>query len=157
VDRLWIAGPKQGQLEPVLENLPGNPDNLNRSSDGNYWLPFVSMRTPMSDLLNRYPAVRRRMTKEVPLDSWVVPQLNVSCVMKFNDRGEILQVLWDSSLANYPMVTAVKERAGQLYLCGVSNNRIGRLTLDPSEFGSIDPAVVPGLIVPGRSMAEVQR
>ncbi|MFD5179857.1 ABC transporter permease [Nocardia sp. NPDC058379] len=156
VDRLWIAGPKQGQLEPVLENLPGNPDNLNRSSDGNYWLPFVSMRTPMSDLLNRYPAVRRRMTQEVPLDSWVVPQLNVSCVMKFNDRGEILQVLWDSSLANYPMVTAVKERAGQLYLCGVSNNRIGRLTLDPGEVGSIDPAAVPGLLVPGRSMAEVE-
>ncbi len=156
VDRLWIAGPKQGQLEPVLENLPGNPDNLNRSSDGNYWLPFVSMRTPMSDLLNRYPAVRRRMTQEVPLDSWVVPQLNVSCVMKFSDRGEILQVLWDSSLANYPMVTAVKERAGQLYLCGVSNNRIGRLTLDPGEVGSIDPAAVPGLIVPGRSMAEVE-
>ncbi|MFC8387001.1 ABC transporter permease [Nocardia sp. NPDC057272] len=157
VDRLWIAGPKQGQLEPVLENLPGNPDNLNRSSDGNYWLPFVSMRTPMSDLLNRYPAVRRRMTQEVPLDSWVVPQLNVSCVMKFNDRGEILQVLWDSSLANYPMVTAVKEWAGQLYLCGVSNNRIGRLTLDSSEVGSIDPAAVPGLIVPGRPMVEVQR
>ncbi|MFF0527880.1 ABC transporter permease [Nocardia amikacinitolerans] len=157
VDRLWIAGPKQGQLEPVLENLPGNPDNLNRSSDGNYWLPFVSMRTPMSDLLNRYPAVRRRMTQEVPLDSWVVPQLNVSCVMKFSDRGEILQVLWDSTLAAHPMVTAVKERAGQLYLCGVSNNRIGRLTLDPAEVGSIDPAQVPGLVVPGRSMAEVNR
>ncbi|MGW5570346.1 ABC transporter permease [Nocardia thailandica] len=157
VDRLWIAGPKQGRMEPVLENLPGNPDNLNRSSDGNYWLPFVSLRTPMSDLLNRYPAVRRRMTKEVPLDSWVVPQLNVSCVMKFSDRGEILQVLWDSTLAAHPMVTAVKERAGQLYLCGVSNNRIGRLTLDPAEVGPIDPAQVPGLIVPGRSMAEADR
>ncbi|WP_169814223.1 ABC transporter permease [Nocardia mexicana] len=155
VDRLWIAGPKQGQLEPVLENLPGYPDNLNRSSDGNYWLPLCAMRTPMSDLLRRHPAVRRRMTREVSLDNWVVPQLNMSCVVKFDDRGEILQVLWDETMENYPMVTSVKEHAGHLYLCGVSNNRIGRLPLDASEIGSIDPAQVPGLGGSARTPAEV--
>ncbi|GHB73968.1 ABC transporter permease [Streptomyces viridiviolaceus] len=156
VDRLWIAGPKQGQLEPVLENLPGHPDNINRSSDGNYWLPFVSMRTPMSDLLTKYPAVRRRMTQEVPLDSWVVPQLNVSCVMKFNDRGEVLGVMWDATLRNHPMVTAVKEHAGHLYLCGVSNNRVGRLRLESDEVGPIDPASVPGTTT-APSLAVVDR
>ncbi|MFF0488723.1 ABC transporter permease [Nocardia sp. NPDC003482] len=145
VDRLWIAGPKQGQLEPVLENLPGYPDNLNRSSDGNYWLPLCAMRTSMSDLLREHPAVRRRMTREVSLDNWVVPQLNMSCVLKFDDRGRILSVLWDETMENYPMVTSVKEQAGHLYLCGVSNNRIGRLPLDPSEIGTIDPNRVPGL------------
>ncbi|WP_063012103.1 ABC transporter permease [Nocardia kruczakiae] len=145
VDRLWIAGPKQGQLEPVLENLPGYPDNLNRSSDGNYWLPLCAMRTPMSDLLRKYPGVRRRMTREVSLDNWVVPQLNMSCVLKFDDRGRILDVLWDQTMENYPMVTSVKEQAGHLYLCGVSNNRIGRLPLEASEIGSIDPNRIPGL------------
>ncbi|TSD94095.1 ABC transporter permease [Skermania sp. ID1734] len=157
VDRLWIDGPKKGQLEPVLENLPGYPDNINRSSDGNYWLPLCAMRTQMSDLLGKYPAVRRRMTREVSLDNWLVPQLNVSCVIKFNDRGEVLKVLWDETLANYPMVTAVKESAGHLYLCGVSNNRIGRLKLDPSEIGPIDPAQVPGTRRPARALAEVDR
>lgn len=144
VDRLWIAGPKKGRLEPVLENLPGYPDNINRSSDGNYWMPLCAMRTQMSDLLGRYPAVRRRMTREASVDNWVVPQLNTSCAIKFSDRGEILAVLWDETMENYPMVTAVKERDGHLYLCGVSNNRIGRLELDPSEVGDIDPAAVPG-------------
>ncbi|WP_370182171.1 ABC transporter permease [Rhodococcus wratislaviensis] len=144
VDRLWISGPKTGQLEPVLENLPGYPDNINRSSDGNYWMPLCAMRTQMSDLLGKYPAVRRRMTREVSVDNWVVSQLNVSCVIKFSDRGEILSVLWDESMENYPMVTAAKERDGALYLCGVSNNRIGRLELDPSEVGTIDPSAVPG-------------
>ncbi len=144
IDRLWISGPKTGQLEPVLENLPGYPDNINRSSDGNYWMPLCAMRTQMSDLLGKYPAVRRRMTREVSVDNWVVPQLNVSCVIKFSDRGEILSVLWDESMENYPMVTAAKERDGALYLCGVSNNRIGRLVLDPSEVGTIDPSAVPG-------------
>ncbi|GHE93765.1 ABC transporter permease [Amycolatopsis deserti] len=157
VDRLWIAGPKQGQLEPVLENLPGHPDNINRASDGNYWMAFVSMRTPMSDLLVKYPAFRRRMTQEVPLDSWVVPQLNVSCVLKFDERGQVLKVLWDSTLANYPMVTSINERAGRLYLCGVNNNRVGRLTLDPEDVGPIDPAAVPGTAGAARPLAEVER
>jgi ribose transport system permease protein len=154
VDRLWVSGPKKGQLEPVLENLPGYPDNINRSSDGNYWLPLCAMRTQMSDLLSRYPSVRRRMTREVSLDNWVVPQLNVSCVIKFSDSGEILSVLWDDSLEHYPMVTAVKERDGFLYLCGVSNNRIGKLELDPSEVGPIDTSAVPGTAA-ARPVAEV--
>ena len=144
VDRFWISGPKKGQLEPVLENLPGCPDNINRASDGNYWMTFVAMRTPLSDLLNRYPKVRRRMTKELPTDDWLLPQLNVSCVVKFNAAGDILKVLWDSSLENYPMVTSVKEHDGVLYLGGINNNRIGRLVLDPSEVGDIDTRQVPG-------------
>jgi ribose transport system permease protein len=144
VDRLWISGPKEGVLEPVLENLPGYPDNIHRSSDGNYWMPLVALRTPMSDLLNRYPEVRRRMTREVSLDNWMVPQLNVSCIVKFSDKGEIIAVKWDKSLKNYPMVTAATERDGYLYFAGVSNNRLGRLELDPDEVGTIDTNLVPG-------------
>lgn len=145
VDRLWISGPRQGQMEPVLENLPGYPDNINRASDGSYWMTFVAMRTPMSDLMIRYPGVRRRMTRELPLDSWVVPQLNVSCVFKFNEQGEILDVLWDRTLENYPMITSCKEHGGALYLAGLNNNRVGRLALSPAQVGPVDPGAVPTL------------
>ncbi len=144
VDRLWISGPKQGQIEPLLENLPGYPDNINRASDGTYWMAFVAMRTPSSDFIVRYPDLRRRMIKDLPVDNWVIPQMNVSCVLKFNEQGEILKVLWDSSLKNYPMVTSVKEHGGSLFLAGVNNNRIGRFTLDPEDIGTINPNVVPG-------------
>jgi ribose transport system permease protein len=144
VDRLWISGPNQGQMEPVLENLPGHPDNINRASDGTYWMAFVAMRTPTSDLMVKYPALRRRMIRELPVDSWIVPQLNTSCVVKFNEQGQILKVLWDRSLKNYPMVTSMKEHDGQLYICGVNNNRLGRYALDPEDIGPIDPNAVPG-------------
>src|SRR5579864_1008662 len=36
VKRYWFAGPKTGQVEMVLDNLPGYPDNINLASDGNY-------------------------------------------------------------------------------------------------------------------------
>ncbi len=143
VDRLWISGPKQGQLEPLLEDLPGYPDNINRASDGNYWMSFVAMRTAFSDLTINHPKIRRRMTKELPADDWIVPQLNVSCVIKFSDVGEVLSVMWDESLENYPMVTSINEFQGHLYLCGINNNRLGKLTLPADEVGTIDPRQVP--------------
>jgi ribose transport system permease protein len=155
VDRLWISGPKKGQIEPVLENLPGCPDNINRASDGTYWMTFVAMRTPLSDLINKWPAIRRRMTKELPMDDWLLPQLNVSCVLKFDESGQVIRVLWDSTLANYPMVTSVKEVDGVLYLGGINNNRLGRLVLDPSEVGDVDTRAVPGAAHTAAPMKEV--
>jgi ribose transport system permease protein len=138
-------------MEPVMENLPGYPDNLNRASDGNYWGAFVGMRTPMSDMMLRYPALRRRMTREVPQDNWIIPQLNVSCVFKFTEHGEILDVYWDETLSSYPMVTSVKESNGFLYLGSIHGNRIGKLKLEQHEVGPYDPRFVPG--TPGTKLA----
>lgn len=144
VDRLWISGPRQGRLETVIENLPGAPDNINRASDGNYWMSFVGMRTPFSDLILRHPRFRERMTKQLPVDDWIVPQWNISCVVKFNEEGEILRVMWDGVGKRHPMVTSMSEHRGYLYLGGLENNRIGRLALDPAELGPIDPYAIPG-------------
>ena len=46
VSRYWFDGPKKGKVEPVITGLPGYPDNINRASDGTYWLALVGMRTP---------------------------------------------------------------------------------------------------------------
>ena len=143
VDRIYIAGPRQGDMEPVLENLPGFPDNINRASDGNYWLAFAGARTPMFDLLLRHPAFRRRMLKELPFDEWGIPQLNAACVVKFSEAGEILKVLWDREGKHHPLVTSMREFDGHLYLGGLHNNRIGRLPLDPADIGEIDPIAIP--------------
>ena len=51
--RYWFDGPKEGKVETVIDNLPGYPDNINRASDGNYWLACVGMRTPAFDLALR--------------------------------------------------------------------------------------------------------
>ncbi|MDF1705938.1 MAG: SMP-30/gluconolactonase/LRE family protein [Aeromicrobium sp.] len=144
VDRLWISGPKAGQIETVMENLPGYPDNINRASDGNYWLAFAGMRVPAYDVLLRHDGVRRRAFHELAADEWPMPQLNVSCVIKFTESGEVLNSLWDGSLENHSLITSVREHDGYLYIGGLQNNRIGRIQLDPSEVGDIDVRQVPG-------------
>lgn len=144
VDRLWIRGPKAGQIETVMENLPGYPDNINRASDGNYWLAFAGMRVPAYDVLMRHDGVRRRAFHELAADEWPMPQLNVSCVAKFTESGEVLNTLWDGTLENHSLITSVREHEGYLYIGGLQNNRIGRIRLDPSEVGDIDVRAVPG-------------
>jgi ribose transport system permease protein len=112
-----------------MENLPGFPDNINMSSDGNYWMSLVGMRSPALDLAWTMPAVRRRMAKRVPQDEWLYPNVNTGCVLKFNDKGEVLETLWDLKGANHPQITSMREHKGSLFLGGLSNNRIGRYKL----------------------------
>ena len=73
VKRYWFEGPKKGQVEVVMDNLPGYPDNINLASDGNYWLALVGMRSPSLDLAWRMPGFRNRMAKRVPVDEWLFP------------------------------------------------------------------------------------
>jgi ribose transport system permease protein len=138
VSRYYFDGPKAGTVEPVIPNLPGYPDNINRASDGSYWLALVGMRTPSLDLALKMPGFRRRMARRVAPDEWLFPNINTGCVLRFDEKGRILEVMWDLGGENHPMITSMREHKGHLYIGGLLNNRIGKLPLrgaDPSWTG----------------------
>lgn len=129
VSRYWLEGPKAGTVERVIADLPGYPDNINRASDGTYWLAIVGMRTPSHDLAMRMPGFRKRMSRRVAADEWLFPNINIGCVVRFDDQGDIIETLWDFGGESHPMITSMREHKGYLYLGGISNNRIGRIRL----------------------------
>ncbi len=133
VKRHWFDGPKKGTTELVLDNLPGFPDNINNSSDGHYWTSLVGMRSPALDLAWKMPGFRRRMAKRVPRDEWLFPNINTGCVLKFNERGEVLETMWDLGGENHPMITSMREHRGYLYLGGIMNNRIGQYKIPGAD------------------------
>jgi ribose transport system permease protein len=133
INRYWIAGPKTGKLERVIEVLPGYPDNINRASDGTYWLALVGMRTPTMDLSMRMPGFRRRMTHRVSSQDLLFPNINTGCVIKFDDGGHVLESLWDPGGQNHPMITSMREHRGHLYLGGLLNNRIGKYRIPGAD------------------------
>jgi ribose transport system permease protein len=133
VYRHWLAGPSSGTTQILIDEVPGNPDNINRASDGNYWLALVGIRTPSFDLSMRKAAFRRRMAKQVPLDEWLGPNLNYGCVVKFDEAGNILETFWDPTGTSHASVTSIREHKGYLYLGGIENNRIGRIKLDGAD------------------------
>ncbi|HET7528449.1 MAG TPA: SMP-30/gluconolactonase/LRE family protein [Burkholderiaceae bacterium] len=137
VKRHWFDGPKKGTTELLLDNLPGFPDNINNSSDGHYWMSLVGMRCPALDLAWKMPGFRRRMAKRVPRDEWLFPNINTGCVLKFNERGDILETLWDLGGENHPMITSMREHRGYLYLGGIMNNRVGQYRIPGADPGFV--------------------
>jgi len=133
VSRYWFDGPKVGTVEVVIANLPGFPDNINRASDGNFWLALVGMRSPAHDLALRMPGFRKRMSRDIAADEWMAPNINTGCVVKFNLQGEIIESLWDLGGQNHPMITSMREHRGYLYLGGISNNRVGKFHIPGAD------------------------
>ena len=133
ISRYWFDGPRKGQVEVVIADLPGYPDNINRASDGTFWLGMIGMRTPAFDLAQRMPGFRRRMAMQVARDQWVFPNLNAGSVIKFDLTGRVLQSLWDGAGSRHPQVTSMREHKGWLYLGNVFNNRIGRIPLPDAD------------------------
>ncbi len=133
VSRYYFDGPKAGTVERVIPNLPGYPDNINRASDGTYWLALVGMRTPSLDLALKMPGFRRRMARRVAPDEWMFPNINTGCIVRFDDNGRILDAMWDLGGENHPMITSMREHKGHLYIGGIFNNRIGKLRLQGAD------------------------
>ena len=129
VHRYWLEGPKAGTAECVIKDMPGYPDNINRASDGRYWMAWLGMRTPSFDLSLRHPGMRKRMTRRLPQDDWLFPNINTGGIVKFDDSGRILDTLGDLSGTAHPMVTSMREHKGTLFVGGILNNRIGRFRI----------------------------
>jgi ribose transport system permease protein len=129
VYRYWIEGAKAGTNELLIDNLPGYCDNINRASDGKYWLAFVGLRSPVYDLAMANPSFRTRMIKQIPPDEWLCPGINYGCVIKFDDSGVVSESLWDPGGLSHPTITSVREHKGYLYIGGLENKRIGRIRL----------------------------
>ena len=109
--------------------LPGYPDNVNRASDGGYWVALAGMRNPVFDQAMRHPGLRRRMTKRVPPTNWLFGNLNIGGVLKIDGSGKVADALWDVPDGPLYMITSMREHEGSLYLGGVTNDKIGRLRL----------------------------
>ncbi len=122
------AGPRV-----FLSGLPGYPDNINRASDGGYWVALAGMRNPVFDQAMRHPGLRRRMARHVPPNNWLFGNLNIGGVLKIDGGGRIVDALWDAADGPLYMITSMREHEGALYLGGVTNDKIGRLRLDGAD------------------------
>ena len=140
VHRYWLEGPKAGTAECVIKDMPGYPDNINRASDGNYWMAWLGMRTPSFDLSLRHPDMRKRMTRRLPQDEWLFPNINTGGVVKFSETGQIVDTLGDLTGNAHPMVTSMREHKGYLFVGGILNNRIGRFRIAGADEGWTSPA-----------------
>jgi sugar lactone lactonase YvrE len=122
--RVWLTRAKAGLAEPLLEALPGFPDNLTRGREGRYWVALISPRNALLDRLADKPRLRKVMQR---LPAFVRPQaVSYGHIVAFNSDGEVVADLQAPDGA-YPLITSVTETADYLYLGSLVAPAIGRL------------------------------
>lgn len=126
VQRLWLAGPRAGETEIFIDNLPGFPDNLHSNGRGIYWLALVSPRKAIVDGLAGWPFLRKIIYR---LPEVVKPGPDRhGLVFGLNEEGRVVYNLQDPSGAFFETSGAL-EHDGWLYVGSLSNDAIGRLPL----------------------------
>ncbi len=124
VHRHWLAGPRAGETEVILDNLPAFPDNITAGMQGRFWVGLIAPRVPALDALSGKPWLRKVVQR---LPAALRPKaLPYSHVIAIDGDGEVLINLRDPE-ARLPSLTAVLETPDALYLGSLFGHAIGRL------------------------------
>lgn len=122
--RVERDGPQRGTVRPLIEALPGFPDNITRGHDGRYWISLISSRNPLVDRLAPRPSLRRVVQR---LPGWVRPApVNYGHVIAVDDSGRVVTSLQDPG-GGFPALTSALEVPGWLYLGSLSAPTAARL------------------------------
>jgi len=126
--RYGLTGPNAGNVEVVIDNLPGFPDNINNGLNGRLWIGLVAPRNRLLDRMSGSPFLRK-VVQRLPaaLRPRAVPSSHVIAV---NADGQVLMNLQDTA-ASIPALTGVLETRDALWLSSLFGNQVGRL--DKSE------------------------
>ena len=122
--RHWIAGSRRGTTEPLIENLPGFPDNLSAGLDGRFWLALISPRNTLVDQLSDAPFARRMIQR---LPTFVRPKaVAYGHVVAIDGAGRVLASLQDPD-GRYRLTTGATEARDYIYVGSLVMPALGQL------------------------------
>jgi sugar lactone lactonase YvrE len=131
VVRYWLKGEKTGTHEIFIDNLPGFPDGISGNRNGRFWIALPTLRLATVDTMHPKPWLKNLSAK---LPDLLKPQpIDYGFVLGLDEEGNIVTSLHDPSGSNLREITSVEEHEGYLYIGSLSNDRIGRYTLDQSH------------------------
>ncbi len=114
VVRLWLTGPRQGERDFLVEDLPGYPDNIARGSDGLIWVTLASPRDPVVERLQTAPPMIRRAVTRIPERMQPKPKRTIR-VQAYDEGGRLVHDV-DVRDDRFHMVTGVREHEGRVWM-----------------------------------------
>lgn len=125
IHRIWVNGPKKGQSEIIIDNLPGFPDNINPAPEaGTYYLGLISKRSKFLDDTSAKPAMRKFAWR---LPEFMKPKaVNYGFIIHMDADGDILKT-WQDPSGAYPEATGAHAPGdGFLYISSLKASKLGR-------------------------------
>ena len=126
--RQWLSGPRAGERDLLVEDLPGYPDNISRGSDGLIWVASRAPSTASSSGSARPRCPAQAVTK-IPEACSPSPQRTIR-VQAYDDAGRRVHDLDLDPRAGYHMVTGVREHDGRVWMGSLHEPAVA--VLDPS-------------------------
>jgi sugar lactone lactonase YvrE len=118
VVRLWLSGPRAGERDHLVTDLPGYPDNISRGSDGLIWVAVASPVDGLVERLGSAPMVLRRAITRIPEALQPKPAQTIR-VQAYDDEGRLVHdvdVRRPERGPGFHMVTGVREHDGRIWL-----------------------------------------
>ena len=128
VTRYWLAGPRAGTTDRLIENLPGVVDGLASDGQGTFYLTMPGYRSPALDWMHRRPWVKDQLAKILPLllRMGLGPGTTPGVVLALDESGRILRSFQDPDGLVVSSVTAAEYHAGHLFLTSIVGDWIAR-------------------------------
>lgn len=127
VRRVWLNGPRQGQSEIFIDNLPGFPDGISSNGRDTFWLALVTPRDPVLDGLMPHPFLRKAILR---LPSFIQPGIKrYAFVLGIDTTGHVVSNLQDPSPQCFAQIANVVEHKDALYFGSIGEASVGRLSL----------------------------
>jgi sugar lactone lactonase YvrE len=127
VRRVWLNGPKMGQSDIFIDNLPGFPDGISSNGRDRFWLALVTPRQALFDSMLPYPLMRK-MVARLPKFMQPAPK-RYSFVLGLDPQGRVIENLQNGSPDCFSEIANVVEHNGTLYFGSIGEDTVGRFPL----------------------------
>ncbi|WP_197374264.1 SMP-30/gluconolactonase/LRE family protein [Mycolicibacterium baixiangningiae] len=129
LSKFWLTGPQAGTITPLVQNLPGHPDNMSTGADGRVWVAMVTPPNAVAEGLAPRAPVLRKMLWLLP--DRFAPQLTpeVWAVAFDPDSGQAVAGL-RTTHPDFGMVTGLVESGGRLWMGCIGASALAHVALD---------------------------
>ncbi|XP_060072783.1 adipocyte plasma membrane-associated protein-like [Ylistrum balloti] len=140
LSRLYLKGPKTGQMDIFSDNLPGYPDNIKINNHGNFYVGLGAVRYegvskigPFLDLVGPYPGIKNFIAKVTPLFLFDIFVPRHAIVLEISPDGKIIRSLHDPTGQVTSAVGEAYQHQGYLYLAHFKSTFIGQIDIRDIE------------------------
>jgi sugar lactone lactonase YvrE len=125
IKRVFVRGPKEGQVEVFVNNLPGFPDGISTGADGIFWLAIYPPRNALLDSASGRPWLRKIIDR-IPSALQPKPKRH-AFVLGVDADGNVVHNLQDADGARFSMTSSAEQVGDWLYVGSVSEPNWGRI------------------------------
>lgn len=125
--RVYVRGPRTGDVEVLIDNLPGFPDGISTGADGVFWLAIYAPRNELLDSAGPRPWLRK-LIQRIPAALQPKPRRH-PFVLGLDANGAIVHNLQDADGVEFSKSTSAEQVGDWLFIGSLTEPKWGRISL----------------------------